>query len=219
VGATCCATSLFLEGVGESTNQPLFYGMLCWVWFAVLSLFPLLAIEGSTSTPASFFLYQETRRVHGGHSSECFAFAILSYESCKQLFLRSLTCSYLQYEKKICSLHDHRLSDFTLHDGVIQRDYGEMETIVLTKLNHTSSLVPPLSQVSPVSAIQRYRKCLKKRQPQLEGFDHLPRLGIVISMTLEWAQTHEAGVNSLTSNFECYALVHNYSFVRLSLSL
>ncbi len=167
----------------------------------------------------SILLYQDFSLVSFGHTKECFQFAILSFESCRQLFVRS-KCSVMRYENKICSLHDHTAHDFQIQQQREERDKEREEnehekSIILWKSN--VSLSTHSAPFSSLSATTKYRKCMKSQVDEIENFSSLPRLGIVISVTSEWVTSHQAGVMSLTSNFECYAKAHNYSFVSVFL--
>lgn len=224
--------------------------MKMWVWFCFLSL--------SWAEPQNIFrLYQDTsHEVFHGHTSSCFEYSLLSYQSCLQLFLSSsaVSCSYMKYSNQICSLHNHNHPSFLMttkhsshphlsdmesnsialpHHQITaataaaaeQEEDGDERNnkegiIILTKLSNLSTSTPLSSNsYQQLFAIKKYRKCLEKKKNQEEivaKFLSLPKLAIVISVTSEWVQQHEGGVKSLTSNFQCYAQVHNYSFVSLS---
>ena len=113
--------------------------------------FGYLILSSSSKDPIP--LYQDTSDILQGHSRECFSFAILSFESCKQIFLK-LNCSHLKYQNKVCSLHNKDLKDFQ------QLLTHVTETIILTKSKETTTAVvmPNLG----ISATRKYQKCIRQ---------------------------------------------------------
>lgn len=47
----------------------------------------------------------------------------------------------------------------------------------------------------------------------LQRWLSLPRLGIVMAVTIDWMRSNQAEVRSLADNWACYAKTHNYTFV------
>ena len=151
-----------------------------------------------------------------GHSRECFASRVLSFESCRQLLFYSKTCTALSYSEKKCSLHDDTRENF--------KKYLSYPSHLAPLLYTKESLIPSdLSSQSLCAtksfepALQKFRKCVfldnNVSTISKNEIATLPLLGIIISVTSHWVHTHKAAMASITSNFECYAAAHDYVFV------
>lgn len=128
-----------------------------------------------------------------GSSIPCSFQSCLSYESCHQLFTRSSCSQTLLYADKLCT--------------VLNTSESQSQHILLQKSQSFNR--------TRFSAIQKFHQCIKGAtlKPKTIYLHHLPLLGIVISVTQKWADSHRSAIASIVSNFNCYAAAQNYSFV------
>jgi hypothetical protein len=183
-------------------------------FFVAVFCFIVLAF-GSGDLEPCIALKRASERIslEGGHTRQCFTSAVISFESCRQLLYRSNTCSSLSYKDMKCSLHDHTRLNFKKSTTTP----GVSGPLVYTKEDVRSTSLSPheaCSQHGFKSAFVKFEQCVAgELEPEPAGPELLPRLGIVISVTKHWALTHKADIASVTSNFECYAAAHNYTFL------
>lgn len=147
-----------------------------------------------------FNLQQLIHSAHRGHNTYCQSNKPINYEACRTLFLNTPECSVMSYENKMCSFHD------SFHNSFY---YGNISSgIVFTKI---------IKKTFSLSPLERYRKCIAMiaKRPIMKGNYHLPKLGIIVSVTKSYILSHRAGIESVVSNLNCYANAHNYSFVRV----
>lgn len=137
-------------------------------------------------------------------SSGCFTNIPVSFESCRQLLSASNSCDLLSFSEKRCSLFDSSLSETKIlrkQDALVMRKKLAMSEECR---NNDGQYIP---------AVKKFRQCIHSTKSSSTPTQHLPILGIVISVTEEWADQHRTGVTTLQSNFQCYASAHNYEFV------
>jgi hypothetical protein len=190
--------------------------------FWALTLLMVLARVGSTGTGTAGHPCYTLKRapggttLTGGHTKECFKSAMISFETCRQLLYHSGSCFALSYKDKHCALHDRTNSNFKSYIPVATQD--ESTAIVFSKEVIVSTTSSPVAcgDQGFQSALSKFMKCVDSpsdHQLSADQFRKLPKLGIVISVTSHWAQTHKAAIASITSNFECYAAAHKYVFM------
>ena len=186
--------------------------LLFMFWFFVLPF----GCGGFNTPCISLKRAPEYTSFKGGHTRECFAHAIISFESCRQLLFHSTTCSSLSYMDKECSLHDHTRLDFERSDTYLKVPKAT-STIPIVYIKEDIHLTEACSQHGFKSALDKFKECRGRVSPSsgstLATGSPLPLLGIVISVTAHWAHTHKAAIASITSNFECYTAAHSYVFV------
>lgn len=199
---------------------------LCMRSFTLLAVLWFLMVPvgkgGRGDEPCVTLTRAPEHTIHkGGHTRECFAQAVLSFESCRQLLFHSITCSSLSYMDKECSLHDKTKKSFEKSSIETSAPLSTIP-IVYTKKHIDQpafSSSEECSQYKFKPALFKFRECLSRAPPAKSSsaaVAHnapLPLLGIVISVTSHWAHTHKAAIASITSNFECYSAAHNYIFV------
>ena len=131
----------------------------------------------------------------------------LSFEACRLILLDNSICNLLTYQDGVCSIYYN--FSFTSSDLY--------KTLISTEINvgRISSDNCKSFDRKLMTAKTRFLKCTTNLKSNFSPaiFPSTPKLGIVISMTNSWAQTHKEAVSSITANFNCYAKIHNYSFI------
>lgn len=137
---------------------------------------------------------------YDGYSFECFKTKPMSFGTCRLLLAGSHTCIAMSYVRSLCSLHDQMARFLNKSSGGI---------VIIRQ-----SVDISFSRETVPSPMKKFYTCSKAVQVPTESVMtvQLPRLAIVVSITSSWKGSHEAGVAAMTSNFKCYAAVHNYSF-------
>jgi hypothetical protein len=137
---------------------------------------------------------------------KCMSEIPVSFESCRFMLANSELCDVLIFRNKLCSLLDDSSSQY------VESDDNE-KSILIRKITKEGDCEKDREYIP---AVRQFRSCLNKSKSHTDHPpEHLPRLAIVISVTSDWADSHQAGVAAMRSNFDCYAAAHNYSFVSL----
>lgn len=164
----------------------------------------MLIVQFAAKTRALCTEFEYVTEKYVTTGRKCMSDVPVSFESCRFMLANSESCDVLVFRNQLCSLWDGSSYQYAEVDD-------NKNSIIIRKITKEEGCD---SSREYIPAVYQFRVCVKESKPRKDYPPaHLPHLAIVISVTSDWADTHKAGIASIRSNFECYASVHNYSFV------
>lgn len=124
-------------------------------------------------------------------------------------------CAVLTYGSGVCSLHANYSRSYSLAPSV--GHIADRSRFTFEKIESpTSAKKCSIHTHLDVTARASFKSCLTS---SYIANKKLPSLAIVMSVTDDWTQSHRAGFDAVTSNFDCYCKLHNYTFVSAIFSI